>query len=281
MVKALRPTIRSVWLGQELRALREEAGYSLRGIGADIGVNQSIVSKLEAGKTPPSARFVDDYIRVCGVHDRRRINDLHTICRDVNQKGWWDGYDMDVAPGFMDHIWIESKARKFDSFEPSVFPGILQTPAYATALFLIGNPNVGENELNRWREVRMTRQQIITGHEPVQYRCILDGQLFARLIGGTDVMRNQLDYLLDVMSKPHVEIRVIPADTPTGVNGPFEVFELKDPYPNVGYVATPVGDICVEGDAVDELARTYDRLQEASLDPAASRELITAERNKL
>ena len=281
MVKALRPTIRSVWLGQELRALREEAGYSLRGIGADIGVNQSIVSKLEAGKTPPSARFVDDYIRVCGVHDRRRIADLHTICRDVNQKGWWDGYDMDVAPGLMDRIWVESKAQQIEAFEPNVVPGLLQTPKYASALMRIGQPHIDDPEIERWCEVRMTRQHIVLRQEPISFRCLLDAQLFAREVGDVSVRRGQLDHLIEVGQRPHIDIRVIPAETCTGVNGPFEVFELADPYPKVGYVATPVGDICVEGKAVDDLARTYDRLLKASLSTEASRELIIAERNKL
>jgi hypothetical protein len=46
-------------------------------------------------------------------------------------------------------------------------------------------------------------------------------------------------------------------------------------------LATSAGDICVEGDVVETLSRTYDRLVSVSLNPEASRELIIAERNKL
>lgn len=275
------PSIRAVWLGEELSRLRESKKISMKEAAGYLGKAQSSLSRMESGHFPVREEEVIAYLDICGVKDPHKRTDLLTMCRDVGQRGWWDGYDGDVASTLMDRLWIEARTTQIRMCEVTSIPGLLQTPEYSEALMRVTNPHVDDREISRWLEVRMTRQHIVTRHHPVQLVCLLDGYLLNRLTGDAETMRGQLTYLAEVGQRPNVEIRVLPAGMCIGVAGTFEVMELAAPYPRVGYVGTPVGDVCVEGESVDRLTQTYDRLQGTSLDPKASRDLIIAERNKL
>jgi hypothetical protein len=80
-------------------------------------------------------------------------------------------------------------------------------------------------------------------------------------------MRAQLDHMVKLAQLPNVELMVLPAQTGAHASpdGAFEVFEMPEPYPEVGYCLTPVGEIYVEAAAVQRLASAYDRLRGATL----------------
>jgi transcriptional regulator with XRE-family HTH domain len=275
------PTMRAAWLGQELRALREGKKITAREVAGYLGKAPSTLSRLESGLYPPRETEVTGYLELCGVNDPHKRTDLLTMCHDVGQRGWWNGYEGDVASSLMDRMWIEAKTLEILACDLSYFPGLLQTPEYAEALFRTGSPHASNQEITRWSEFRMTRQHVVNGLRPLKLACLIDEYLLHRMTGSAEVMKAQLDHLLVAQKKDNVDIRVLPAGMCNGVTGSFEVLTLDAPYPRVGYVATSVGDICVEGESVEALSQTYDRLLNIALTPAASRKLITAERNKL
>ena len=274
-------SIRAVWLGQELRKLRESKKISMREAAGYLGKVQPSLSRMETGQYPVREDEVIAYLDICGVKDPHKRTDLLTMCRGVGQRGWWDGYDGDVAGTLMDRLWIEARATEIKGCDLTYVPGLLQTPEYTTELIRVVNPKPSDHALTRWVEVRMTRQHILTRHHPTLFHCLIDEPVIRRLPGNAEVRRGQLDYLAEVGLRQNIEIRIIPDSVCHGVNGPFEVMTLAAPYPRVGYVATSAGDICVEGEAVEQLSRSYDRLLRVSLEPEASRELIISERNKL
>lgn len=277
-----KPKIRAIWLGKALAEIRTDADLTAKEVAAYVQRDASMISRMEDGLVPVSEEVLNGYMEMCGITDPHKRADLATIRRDAAQSGWWDGYKGDVVNTLMDRAWIESKATLIRAFDITYFPGLLQTPEYAEAIMRAGNPSPPSDvEIERWREVRMTRQHIVTKHQPARLHCIIDAQLLGRVAGDAAVMKAQLDYLAAASERPNIEIRILPSDKCFGISGPFEVFELVEPYPEVAYVATPAGDICVEADPVDYLARAYDRLRDASLNPAASKELIIAERDKL
>lgn len=275
------PTMRAAWLGEELRTLRESRKIAAKDIGVYLGKSQPGVSRLESGLYPAQEKDVKAYLDLCGVTDARRRGDLFTMCEDVGQRGWWDGYSADIAPTLMDRMWVEARALDIQVCDLTYIPSLLQTPEYAGALLRIGDKDVKEREIARWLEFRMTRQHIVTRHHPVELRCLFDEFVFDRITGGIDVMKGQLDYLLEAATRPNITLQVMPARRQLSVNGPFEVLKLQTPYPKVGFVASSVGDLCVEGEEVNRLIETYDRLVQASLSPAESVKLIKAKRDQL
>lgn len=273
--------LRAVWLGQALKEIRSQTKLTTKQVGDHIGKDSSVVSRMESGEIPVSKQALEGILEVCEMTDPRRTRELEIIRDDAVQGGWWDGYRKDIAATLMDRAWMESKAVSIRSLEAMVLPGLLQLPEYAEDLMRTSNPDRSDTDISRWMDMRMQRQHVITKHRPVAFHSILDEQLLRRVSGSAEVMKEQLDYLAEVSQRPNITIRILRSDRCTGVSGSYELFELVDPYPEVAYVATPAGDLCVEGDELARMTQAYDRLQEASLNPEESRELIILERDKL
>lgn len=85
--------------------------------------------------------------------------------------------------------------------------------------------------MNTLVEIRMRRQEQLDRDDPPLLFFILDEAVVRRLIGGKDVMRRQIRYLIEMAAKPHVTIEVVPfsAGTHPGLSGPFVIVEFPDP----------------------------------------------------
>ncbi|MGH8791604.1 MAG: helix-turn-helix domain-containing protein [Stackebrandtia sp.] len=279
MAAKRKPTIRAVWLGQELRKMRDEADLTVRELASMLHMNQATISKLENGVYPASPDHVESYMRICGVDDGKRREDVFTICDDVLRKGWWDGYANELAAELMDRIWLESKTVHIDVFEPIVIPGLLQTSGYARAVMRAIQPDASDEALEHWQEVRTNRQLVIARHEPITFRAIIDQSALRRAMVDESAGLPQLKFLAEAAQRPNIELRILPDEVGlhASMSGSFEVLTLAKPYPEAGLLNTPAGEVCVEGETIEKLKQTYDRLLDASLDPEASRKLIIAE----
>ncbi|NNJ63908.1 MAG: helix-turn-helix domain-containing protein [Dactylosporangium sp.] len=279
------PTLRAQWLGQQLRELREDAGFNLRQASEYIQRDPSMLSRFEAAEYPIRRPEVLALLDFYGVSDSERRKGLLTLAEDVWQKGWWDGYARDLQDrSFVDFVWLETRARQIRSFDNTVFPGLFQTRAFAEAVISAADPDASASEIDQWVELRMARQRTaLTSATPPQLAAILDESLLRRLVGGNEVMRGQLRALLELAERPHIEIRVLPfsAGTPAPPYGAFKVFSMVEPYPDVAYTETLAGAIYVEEPGVDRFAAAYDRLYEATLDASTSAELISAAAKEL
>ncbi len=269
-----------MWLGRAVKELRLQAGLTTNRVAAHVGKNGSSISRMENAEVAIPEAVLEGYIELSGLTDDRRISELRTIRRDAAAGGWWDGYRKEIAPSLTNRAWVESKAVHIRSFEPIVLPGLLQLPEYAATLMRKRHPGASGGRVERWVEVRMQRQHIVSRHNPIALDCVVDESVLRRSPGGVDVMKQQLDFLVEVAERSNVTIRVLPSTAMTGVEGAFELFRLVEPYPDIGYVATPVGDVSVEGKDLERLKDGYAALQQASLDPTASRNALIAERDK-
>lgn len=261
------PTLRAQLLGEQLRELREQARLTLKDVAEYVQRDPSTVSRLESGVLPARVPEVLAYLDLCGVNDPRRRDALRRLSQDVFQKGWWDGYVDDVAGSLVDRIWLESRASAIHIFDVVVLPGLLQTRDYAQTVIRAADPDAPDAQIQRWVEVRMTRQQLLTKTEPVQLTAILDEAVLRRKVGGTATMRTQLDHLIAVAAKPNIEIMVLPAaaGAHASPDGAFEIFEMPEPYPDIGYLQTPAGEVCAEAAMAERLATAYDLLCEIAL----------------
>lgn len=261
------PTLRAQLLGQQLRQLREEAKLTLKEVGEYVQRDASTVSRFEAGLLPARIPEVLAYLDLCAVDDPKRRDALKRLSQDVFQKGWWDGYADEVATSLVDRIWLESRAKEIRTFHPVVLPGLLQTREYAEKIIRAADPDASNEQVGRWLELRMTRQRLLTQAQPVRLTAILDEAVLRRQVGGSKIMRAQLDHLVDLGRKRHIEILVLPASVGAHASpdGTFEVFVMSEPYADIGYVQSPVGDVCVEAAAVERLNTRYDLLRETAL----------------
>jgi hypothetical protein len=151
----------------------------------------------------------------------------------MNERGWWQKYASLIGTNYADLIGLEAEARTIRTYEQELVPGLLQIPDYARAVIRASRPTETGEQIDRLVEVRMERQEILTRSDPVppRFSVVLSEAALRRPIGGFDVMRRQLEYLMRPRDRANVTVQVLPFDA--GVHpamvGPFTVMTFPDP----------------------------------------------------
>ncbi|MGH3766195.1 MAG: helix-turn-helix domain-containing protein [Pseudonocardiaceae bacterium] len=279
------PTLRAQWLGQQLRALRESTGMTLRQAGDYLQRDPSMVSRFETAEYPIRRGDVLALLDLYHVSEERTRDGLLQLSDDVWRKGWWDSYVNTVDRQYIDMPWLEARAERLRTYEAMLVPGLLQTREYAEVLIRnVAPADTPEEQVGRMIQLRMTRQQVLDGETPVSFTAVVDESVLRRVIGNLEVMRGQLAKLLDMTERPNVEIRVLPLrrGAHAGLDGAFWLFEMADPYPDVAYVDNLAGAVYVEEDAaVDRFRQAYHQLSAMALGGKESAALIAATAKEL
>lgn len=274
------PSLRAQWLGQLLRRRRESLGMTLTDAGDFLQRDGSMVSKYETANFPIRRGDVLALLDLYRVSDKREREAYTRLSEDMWQKGWWDEYTHTIDHQFIDFAWLESRADKICAYESMMIPGLLQTRDYAEAIMRAGeDPEPSPQLIKSGVDLRLARQQVLTGDDPRQILMVIDESVLLRPVGGADVMCNQLQHLKTAARRPHIDIRILPlgAGGHAGMAGTFHLFEMADPYPDVAFIDNLAGRLYVEEpNRVERFHRAYDQLLKAALGSKKSAELITA-----
>ena len=177
---------------------------------------------------------------------------------------------------------FERSAVRIHGWELGAVPGLLQTAAYARAIVRASRPADSDDAVERTVEARLGRQEILADGAPLVWYVIHEGVL-RHLIGGPEVMAEQLDKLLASAARPGVMIQVLPftAHDHAGVEGPICVYDFDDS-PAVGYTECHRGGRIVEAQAeVADLMVVLSMLRAAALPVRESAALIRDVRSEL
>lgn len=197
-------------LGARLRRLREAANVSPEDAGWAIRASRSKISRLETGRTGFKARDVADLLTLYGVTDDAERATLLALAGHANATSWWQEY-ADVVPGWLEqYLDLEQAASLIRVYEVQFIPGLLQTGDYARAVIRLGFPDAPDGEVERRVELRLRRQEILHGDDPVRLWVVIDEAALRRPIGGAGVMRAQLVRLIEACRLPHVRLQVLP-----------------------------------------------------------------------
>jgi transcriptional regulator with XRE-family HTH domain len=272
------PTVRRRRLGTELRKLRESNTYKLEEVAAQLGVAPSTLSRIETGKAPTKSAYLNQMLEMYGVIDPAQRQVLVDMAREGHRKGWWAAYDDVLPSGFDIYVGLEAETAAIRGYEISVVHGLLQTPDYARAVMREMFPRHSVEQIERLVDLRIQRQQRFDDDSPLELWAILDEAVVRRPVGGSAVMREQLEHLLAMAARPELTLQVLPfsCGAHAGHGGPFSILEFPNRTDSeVAYVESVAGILYLEKDR-EVRARTdaFDRLRAAALAPAASAELI-------
>jgi transcriptional regulator with XRE-family HTH domain len=267
------PTVRRRRLGSELRRLRESHAFKLEEAADKLGLAASTLSRIETGKAPTRTAYLATMFEMYGVDDPAMRAVLTEMAREGHRKGWWAVYDDVLPTGFDVYVGLEAEAAALRVFEDQVVHGLLQTEDYArTVMNSVRLRKQQPERIGRAVELRMQRQRVLTGTDPVKLWCILNEPVITRLIGGPTVMRGQLDRLLEVSEWPHVTLQVLPLSSGVhpALNGPFCILEFPERSdPDVVYSEGVAGHAYLERESeVHACAEVFDLLRAAALSPA-------------
>jgi transcriptional regulator with XRE-family HTH domain len=273
------PTVRRRRLGTELRQLRESNAYKLEEVAAQLGVAPSTLSRIETGKAPTKSAYLNQMLEMYGVVDPAQRQVLVDMAREGHRKGWWAAYDDVLPSGFDIYVGLEAETAAVRGYEVSTVHGLLQTPDYARAVLREMFPRDSADQIERMVDLRIERQRRFGDDPPLELWAILDEAVIRRPVGGTPVMRAQLEHLLDSAGKPWITLQVLPfsCGAHAGHGGGFSILEFPNRTDSeVAYVESVAGIIVLEKDRdVRARAETFDRLRAAALAPGASADLIT------
>ena len=224
------PTVLRMMLGRQLQALREKAGMSYDEAAEAVYVSPYTIRRMEKAEGALKPLTVKTLLMTYGITDVREIDAFLSLARDASKPGWWHSYD-DVLPSwFRTFIGLEEAATLIRGYEPHSVPGLLQTPGYARANVLTGFPDAAEDEVARRVDLRLARQHILSRPDPPRLWLVIDETVLSRAAPttGGEVMREQVDKLIEAAGRPNITLQVLPlaAGLHPAVYGPFKVFRF-------------------------------------------------------
>ncbi|GAA2962166.1 MULTISPECIES: helix-turn-helix domain-containing protein [Streptomyces] len=271
------PTVRRRRLGQELRRLREIKGMTAEEVAERLLVSQSKISRLENGRRSISQRDVRDLCGVYEVEDHRVVDSLMQMAKDSRQQGWWHAFG-DIP--YSVYIGLETDAESLRVYEPQVVPGLLQTRSYAEAVISGALPEAPPSDIEKRVNVRARRQDRVNSTEqPLRLWAVIDESALRRLVGGNQVMIEQLEHLIEQSHLPHVTVQVLPFEMGAhpGINGQYAILEFPDAADSsVVYIEGVTSDLYLEkANDVQRYSVMYEHLRAQALNVEQTREFIS------
>ncbi|WP_406081866.1 DUF5753 domain-containing protein [Micromonospora sp. NBC_00858] len=191
-----------------------EAGETVESLAEKVDVHPKSAARwLAAGRIP---------------HPRTRVAVAEVLRRDAADL-WPEPFRRRDLPWFRPWAELEQDATSIRSYQPLLVPGLLQTEGYARAVLGTGGL-VAPAEVDQIVTSRIERQSVLAADHPPQLVAVIDEVVLRRPVGDGSVMAGQLAHLAAVADWEHVQVRVIPADSPwhTGLAGPFVLGRLPD-----------------------------------------------------
>jgi transcriptional regulator with XRE-family HTH domain len=206
------PTVQRMLVGAQLRRLRTEAGLSREQAGEAIRASEWKIHRLENGQVGFKERDIIDLLGLYGVTDPTEIAEFVALAREANSPGWWQHYGDVLPPWFRTFVDLESVATLIRTYEGQFIPGLLQTDDYMRAVVQGAHLDESAEEVGRRVRLRMARQIVLTREQPPRLWAVVDEAALRRPVGGPEVMRGQLERLIEATKLPNVTLQVLPFD---------------------------------------------------------------------
>ncbi|CAL9604744.1 MULTISPECIES: helix-turn-helix domain-containing protein [Streptomyces] len=222
------PTVGQVVLGRRLQDLRERAGLKREEAARVLHVAPATVRRMETAEVALKIPYLQLLLKAYGVPDDE-AEVFVQLAEEANRPGWWQRFH-DILPGwFSMYVSLEGAASLIRSYEPHFVPGLLQTEDYARGVLKSGAiGQTSPDDIERHVDLRMRRQALLTRPDAPRFWAVMDETALRRPVGGPEVMRAQIDKLLEATELAHVTLQVAPfANGPhPGTYGPFVLFRF-------------------------------------------------------
>ncbi|WP_433699168.1 helix-turn-helix domain-containing protein [Nocardiopsis sp. CA-288880] len=221
-------------LGRRLREIRRSAGLTGVQLAELLAWSQPKISKIETGRQAPEAAEIANWAQACGRADEaadliNRLNDLESM--------WvaWKDQLHHGHSGIQARIASEEKrVRVFRGYEPTLIPGLFQTPDYARAVLEAANrKNRSTSGIEDAVQQRIQRQEVLYRRDK-SFRYIVAEAALHHRRGNRDTMAAQMDRLITLSRLSNISFGIIP-------------FDSSPPYlPNHGFLIRDETSVVVE-----------------------------------
>ncbi|MEU8564861.1 helix-turn-helix transcriptional regulator [Streptomyces cyaneofuscatus] len=250
--------------GSRVRKLRMAAGLTQTEVGTRTHVVGSRIAQIErATGAKPTLELT-------------RSLDRELVADDLLIDLWPFVYREAYPDWSQAFIAYSARAAVIRQYSSHAVPGLLQTPEYARALLSMGHSLRDAEHLEERVAARLERQNRLTGPDRPELWIILDEAVLRRPVGGSPVMRGQLEKLLRMAEEPNITIQVLPFDQGAhgALAGSLSVLVMPDGAQVAYTEGAHNGQLTEEPEEVEQFVLTYDHLRAMALPPLMSLELI-------
>ncbi|CNE16586.1 Predicted transcriptional regulator [Mycobacterium tuberculosis] len=241
--------------GAEVRRLRKAAGFSQQKLADMVNVTRSYITQIESGRTHCR--------RETALRLDRALKSGTTLVEAWDEL--LDSIKSDKYPKFFaNYPKAEQSAIMVRAYEERLVHGLLQKESYARAL--LNDEDAVKN--------RMRRQEILEKNPPPIISIIMDETVLYREVGGPGVMKEQLEYLIELSLRGRVQLQIAPIRYIRNVWGSFSVATRPD-HKQVAYgIMAWGGDTTTDADEIAKVTETFVILQSEALNVRDTRSLI-------
>ncbi|MBW8482969.1 helix-turn-helix domain-containing protein [Actinomadura parmotrematis] len=258
---------RSLWDLAALEVSRQRywASLTITAFAELIGCDRSTVSRIESGGLRLSLQIA------AAIDETFAARGLFTCLvghASARREGNW-------MPGLADY---EKRASRIRMWEPTLVPGLMQTPAYGRAVLEAAEKAGLLTDVEGELELRMARQRAVWEREGGAPRmsAVVSWAVLELPVGGPGVMHDQLAHLLALSERPRVSVRVVPksAGAHTGHDGPHKLLSVggRDVAFSDG---ADWGGLVLDLERVERFALRCEQIGDLAAPVDRSREMIT------
>ncbi|WP_405938026.1 helix-turn-helix domain-containing protein [Streptomyces sp. NBC_00726] len=250
-------------LGAELRHRRECAGLSQSELGALLYVSGSFIGQLEDGTRSmqmDQAIKLDRALKADGFFKRN--------CAALKKSKY--------PEHFAEAAEAEARATEIREYAPQLIPGLLQTEAYARAVFREYQPTAVDSVIDELVAARLARTQLLDDPTLPMLWAVLDEAVLRRKVGGPGCMAGALRHIAELMRQHRIIVQVLPfsAGAHAALTGPLKLMSFADEPPLAYVDGMGIGRLQDDPATVRQYELTYDLVVASALSPTASLALI-------
>ena len=257
--------------GAIVKVFRDRAGLTQDELAPLVRYSTQTVASIEQGRRLPPPDFVERAESALDAFGALRAGARHL------------GRRTGLASWFRQWAKLEREAVSLHTYECRLVPGLLQTEAYARAVFDNSLPPLTDQQLEDQVAARLERQQLLYEKPNIPFSFVIEESLFRRCLGGIGVMCGLIDHLLSCGQLRNVEVQIMPSDRQQHacLDGPMQLLETPS-HRWMGYSeGQQNGRLIAEPREVSLLQMRYAKIRSQALTPTDSMGLLEQMRGSL
>ncbi|MFE4690944.1 Scr1 family TA system antitoxin-like transcriptional regulator [Streptomyces sp. NPDC056749] len=259
-------------LGAELRRMREHIGMTINEAATLHRTDRTTVSNTESARSGVSGDRVRVWANNYRCPDTRYVDALEAMTRERGPN-WWDEYRDSLPASLLDIAEMEHHASKLRSAQIMHVPGMLQQPDYMRGIFAEAVPAMDPADLDRHIEFRVRRAALLDCSDPPPCEFLIHESALRMRFGDRNVLRRQLECLLERSDRPNITFRVVPFEAGGFANAGSSTLYACGPVPALDTVQidVPTGVTFLHAETyLVNYRAVLDRMCERAMEPEAS-----------
>lgn len=259
-------------LGDRLTRAREAAGVGRDDAARHIKRSAALLSRIEHGRVGIEAAHVQRLAKLYDLDDEA-TQELVNFSISSGERGWWVPYG--VPDHLRDYVGLETVADELLTYEQVHIPALLQTEAYARAIQAGASAEPQSVvSVEKIAGLRRARQARLADEPPLRVDAVIAETALAWMVGGPQVMAEQIRHLIAASRQRYITIRVLMANTGAhpAMSGAYSLLRFREnPRLDTVYLEHWRGTYLEEDSQVKTYVATHDLLRRRAMGVEDSR----------